>query len=73
MDSMRVVSQDKKLSFEFESCEIWLQNESIYKNHYGDNERIGLYGDEDKAQRVFDSMHKAYGTGKIAVYYMPEN
>lgn len=57
---MRIVSQDRKLSVDFDSCEIWMQDNYIYRQ-IGENARvIGMYKTSERAAEVFEDIHKAY-------------
>lgn len=57
---MRIVSQDRKLSVDFDSCEIWMQDNYIYRQ-IGENVRvIGIYGTPERTAEVFEDIHKAY-------------
>ena len=57
---MRVVSQDRKLSFDFDRCEIWIQDKCIFRRIDGDSHVIGKYKSEERAAEVFEDMHNAY-------------
>ena len=57
---MRVVSQDRKLSFDFDRCEIWIQDKCIFRRIDGDSHVIGKYESDKRATEVFEDMHKAY-------------
>lgn len=57
---MRIVSQDRKLSVDFDRCEIWIQDNQIYRQ-IGENVRvIGMYGTSERVAEVFEDIHKAY-------------
>lgn len=57
---MRIVSQDRKLSVDFDRCEIWMQDKFIYRRIGIDNRVIGAYETEERAAEVFEDIHKAY-------------
>ena len=64
---MRVVSQDRKLSFDFDRCEIWIQDKCIFRRIDGDSHVIGKYESEERAAEVFEDIHK-YCTGDIYMF-----
>ena len=57
---MRIVSQDRKSLVDFDRCEIWMQDNYIYRQ-IGENIRvIGMYKTSERAAEVFEDIHKAY-------------
>jgi hypothetical protein len=75
---MRIVSQGKDLSFEFENTPIWTQYKAIYAMIGNNDKLIGMYDSEKEAENVFEDIHKAYGKIytnieylKDMTYYMP--
>ena len=64
---MRVVSQDRKLSFDFDRCEIWVQDKCIFRRIDGDSHVIGKYESDERAAEVFEDIHK-YCTGDIYMF-----
>lgn len=61
---MRVVSQNRDFSFDFDHTVFWTQDNVIYA-HIGDSMRdkvIGKYESSSRAAEVFEDMHKAYST-----------
>ena len=57
---MRIVSQDRKSSVDFDSCEICMQDNYIFRQ-IGENARvIGMYKTSERAEEVFEDIHKAY-------------
>lgn len=57
---MRIVSQDRKLSVEFDGCEIWTQGTVIYRRIGQDSKVIGAYATPERAAEVFEDIHMAY-------------
>lgn len=57
---MRIVSQNRNLSIEFEQCEIWMQRNVIYRRVGQDSIPIGVYATEKRTSEVFEDIHKAY-------------
>ncbi len=57
---MRIVSQDRNLSIDFERCEIWKQDNIIYRRVNIDSLPIGIYATTERASEVFEDIHKAY-------------
>lgn len=59
---MRVVSQDRCESFDFNHTMFWRQDGIIYAHIAGDTRDrvIGRYKSEGRAAEVFEDIHKAY-------------
>ena len=57
---MRVVSQNKNYSFDFDRTAFWTQYNVIYAKIGVDSIAIGQYKSEERAAEVFQDMHKAY-------------
>lgn len=57
---MRIVSQNKDLSIDFDRCEIWTQMNVIYRRVGHDSIPIGVYATPERAREVFEDIHKAY-------------
>lgn len=57
---MRIVSQNRDLSIDFDRCEIWTQRNVIYRRVGRDSLPIGVYATTERAQEVFEDIHKAY-------------
>lgn len=57
---MRIVSQNRKLSVEFNQCEIWTQNNVIYRRVGNDSKPIGAYASAERTTEVFEDIHRAY-------------
>ena len=58
---MRVVSQNKNYSFDFDRTVFWTQYNVIYAKIGVDSIAIGQYESEERAAEVFEDMHNAYG------------
>ena len=57
---MRVVSQNKNYSFDFDRTVFWTQYNVIYAKIGNESIAIGQYESEERAAEVFEDMHKAY-------------
>ena len=60
---MRVISQDRRYSFDFDRASFLRQENYISALIAGENRYIfiGRYETEMRAEEVFEDMHKAYG------------
>ena len=58
---MRVVSQNRDFSFDFDRTIFWTQYNIIYAKLGTESIAIGQYESEERAAEVFEDMHKAYG------------
>ena len=58
---MRVVSQNRNYSFDFDRTVFWTQYNIIYAKIGTESIAIGQYESEERAAEVFEDMHKAYG------------
>lgn len=56
---MRVVSQNKNFSFDFDRTVFWTQYNIIYAKFETESIAIGQYESEERAAEVFGDMHKA--------------
>ena len=57
---MRVVSQNRDFSFDFDRTEFWTQYNVIYAKIGMESIAIGQYESDERAAEVFEDMHKAY-------------
>ena len=57
---MRVVSQNRNYSFDFDRTVFWTQYNVIYAKIGIDSIAIGKYESDERAAEVFEDMHKAY-------------
>ena len=64
---MRVVSQNRNYSFDFDRTVFWTQYNIIYAKIGIDSVAIGKYKSEERAAEVFDDMHKTYSGMPILV------
>ena len=58
---MRVISQSRNFSFDFDRTVFWRQSDVIYAKIGGESIAIGKYQSDERAAEVFEDMHKAYG------------
>lgn len=57
---MRVVSQNRDYSFDFDRTIFWVQFEVIYAKVGTEIIAIGKYASDGRAAEVFEDIHKAY-------------
>ena len=57
---MRVVSQNRNYSFDFDRTVFWTQYNVIYAKIGVDSIAIGRYESDERAAEVFEDMHEAY-------------
>ena len=77
---MRVVSQNKNYSFDFDRTVFWTQYNVIYAKIGNESIAIGQYKSEERAAEVFEDMHKllcrtltiSCGHPIDTVYYIPK-
>lgn len=56
---MRVISQSRNFSFDFDRTVFWTQYNVIYAKIRTDSVAIGKYESDERAAEVFEDMHKA--------------
>lgn len=59
---MRVVSQRRNFSFNFDRTVFWRQSDVIYAKIGGESIAIGKYQSGERAEEVFEDMHRAYSS-----------
>ena len=64
---MRLVSQNKNFSFDFDRTVFWTQYNVIYAKIGTKSIAIGQYESEERAAEVFEDIHK-YCTGDIYMF-----
>jgi len=64
---MRIVSQNKMLSVNFDNVILWIQDGTIYEKSGTESKPIGNYDSEDRAMEVFQEIHDTYVGVKINV------
>lgn len=57
---MRVVSQSRNFSFDFDRTVFWRQSDVIYAKIGGESIAIGKYQSDERAAEVFEDLHRAY-------------
>ena len=57
---MRVVSQSRNFSFDFDRTVFWRQSDVIYAKIGSESIAIGKYKSDEHAAEVFEDMHRAY-------------
>lgn len=69
---MRIVSQNRDFSFDFERTVLWIQSNAIYEKVGTESIAIGMYESEQRAKAVFSDIHSKYEQVSRRIYYMPE-
>lgn len=59
---MRVISQSRNFSFDFDRTVFWRQSDVIYAKIGGESIAIGKYQSDERAAEVFEDMHRAYSS-----------
>lgn len=59
---MRVVSQSRNFSFDFDRTAFWTQSNVIYAELGNENIAIGKYKSNERAAEVFEDLHRAYSS-----------
>lgn len=62
---MRVVSQSRNFSFDFDRTVFWRQYNVVYAKIGTESTAIGKYKSNERAAEVFDDMHRAYSSLQI--------
>lgn len=62
---MRIISQNRMYSFDFDRTSFWVQFKKIYAKIGTESIAIGQYESDERAAEVFDDMHKAYSGDTI--------
>ena len=57
---MRVISQSRNFSFDFDRTVFWRQSDVIYAKIGGESIAIGKYQSDERAAEVFEDLHRAY-------------
>ena len=57
---MRIISQNRMYSFDFDRTVFWVQFEIIYAKVGTESIAIGQYESDRRAAEVFEDMHNAY-------------
>lgn len=71
---MRIVSQKRDLSIDFDSTVI-TRNDNCIRARVGDRDvTIGIYESSERAKGIFENIHESYNPFFVSdrVYYMPE-
>jgi len=69
---MRIVTQNRNTSIEFDGSEIHTQYGSLIYHTNLSRGNLGKYESEERAMEVFDEMHMQWQADCMSVYYMPE-
>ena len=68
---MRVVSQNRNFSFDFDRTVFWTQYNIIYAKIGTESIAIGKYESDERAAEVFEDMHKAYSPYRLIYKSVP--
>ncbi len=68
---MRVVSQSRRYSVDFDRSIFLTQDNIIYAKIGNDNIVFGKYESEERAAEVFEDMHKAYSPYRLIYNIVP--
>ena len=61
---MRVISQSRNFSFDFDRTVFWRQSDVSYAKIGSKSKDIGKYKTDERAAEVFEDMHNAYSPYK---------
>lgn len=70
---MRIVSQHRNYSFDFDHTVIWMQYSCIYAKLGAESILIGKYSTDKRAEKVFEDMHSAYAPVGIITTNLTED
>ena len=70
---MRVISQDRCYSYDFDRTMFWKQDGVMYAHIVGDtrDRMVGNYKSDERAAEVFEDMHKAYSPYRLIYKSVP--
>ena len=68
---MRIISQNRMYSFDFDRTVFWVQFEIIYAKIGTESIAIGQYESDERAAEVFEDMHKAYSPYRLIYKSVP--
>lgn len=69
---MRIISQNRKNSLNFDRVYLWMQENIIYANFGNERLVFGAYESEKRAEEVFLDIHKAYAPVGIVATNLSE-
>lgn len=69
---MRIISQTRDTSIEFDGTEIFLQYESVIYQSEISKGKLGKYATCKRAKEVFLEIHKQWLEDCMSIYKMPE-
>ena len=69
---MRIVSQGRNQSVDFDRVYIWRQDNVVYANIGNERKVFGTYASEERAAEVFLDIHKAYAPVGIVATNLSE-
>ena len=70
---MRVISQDRCYSYDFDRTMFWKQDGVLYAHVAGDSRDrvLGNYESDERAAEVFEDMHRAYSPYRLIYKSVP--
>lgn len=66
---MRVISQDRDYSVDFDRTPFWCQSQCIYAKIGGENVLFAAYKSKDRMKEVFQEMHDIYSPEPFQMPY----
>ena len=62
---MRIINQDRTMSFEFSKIDLVMQDTVIYAKQGNNSSPLGMYDSEARCKEIFNDIHKAYAPVNI--------
>lgn len=69
---MRIVSQNRCQSIDFDKVYLWIQDSVIYASFDNERKVFGTYASDERAAEVFLDIHKAYAPVGIVATNLSE-
>ena len=63
---MRIINQDRTMSFEFSKIDLVVQDTVIYAKQGNNSSPLGMYDSEARCKEIFNDIHNAYSNSVIA-------
>ena len=62
---MRIINQDRTMSFEFSKIDLVVQDTVIYAKQGNNSSPLGMYNSESRCREIFNDIHKVYAPVNI--------
>lgn len=62
---MRIINQDRTMSFEFSKIDLVVQDTVIYAKQGNNSSPLGMYDSEARCKEIFNDIHNAYAPVNI--------